>query len=194
MELYLEVSSMVQKPHRERKFTDCHLTRRKASCSFCVIPPRAFCIFPASLSSLLFINLSSVYWVMTDSNWPAYFHSLWREAIQRLRQHIKVRKKKSDSGKMREKSPWLWFWQLECFKLFSLLKRGSHISVWFMQKIYRHIELLKSFHICNLLNFLWKFHRKLQLLLLLEIKNNEERPFKKFSLFLPDLFYDLDCI
>ena len=97
--------SMVQKPHRERKFIDCHLTRRKASCSFCMIPPWAFVFSQLDLSSLLFINVSSVYWVMTDSNWPAYFHSLWREAIQRLRQHIKVRKKKSDSEKMREKEP-----------------------------------------------------------------------------------------
>ena len=93
-----------------------------------------------------------------------------------------------------KKSPWLWFWQLECFKLFSLLKRGSHISVWFMQKIYKHIELLKSFHICNLLNFLWKFHSKLQLLLLLEIKNNEGRPFKKFSLFLFSLMLTLPSL
>ena len=126
--------SMVQKPHRERKFTDCHLTRRKASCSFCVIPPRAFVFSQLDLSSLLFINLSSVYWVVTDSNWPAYFHSLWREAIQRLRQHIKGGGGNLTMGRWGKKSPWLWFWQLECFKLFSLLKRGSHISVWFIQK------------------------------------------------------------
>lgn len=59
---------MVQKPHRERRFINCNSTRtRKASCSSCMTPPWAFVCSQLDLSSLLFINLSSVYWLVTKT-------------------------------------------------------------------------------------------------------------------------------
>lgn len=71
------------KPDRERKFINCHSTRRrKASCSPYVSPPWAL-VFPQAdfLKLSIYKPVSGLWSGDKDSNWLAYLHPDWRQVI-----------------------------------------------------------------------------------------------------------------
>lgn len=65
---------MVQKPHRERKFTDCHLTRRKASWLILRDSSSSFCIFPAR--SFKFAIYKFIFSILSDDRFKLAIFSL----------------------------------------------------------------------------------------------------------------------
>lgn len=157
---------MVQKPQRERKFINCNCTRReKASCSSWVILLWAFVFSQLGLSSFLFINLSLVYRVVTKI-WIGqhiFIQHAEEKSFKNWDNISRGKKNKSDNKRRWGKGASLTgFLQSQHFNLsIHFTENMFSYPCLVYTKIYKLEELLKCFHICNILNFQWTFYRKL---------------------------------